>query len=118
VTPAERWPRIVSSIVSRPRGALIAERLWRPHVDMDAGLDGSPLSQVSVEGILVRHFRSWFTLSAFLLASLMPLAGCGLVAAPCRVGSAALKIVPLAGQVAAAPTDACADVIDPTPTKS
>lgn len=46
------------------------------------------------------------------------LAGCGLVAAPCRVGSAALKIVPLVGQVAAAPTDACANVIDPTPTRS
>ena len=39
--------------------------------------------------------------------------GCGLVAAPCRVGSAALKIVPLVGHVAAAPTDACAGVIDP-----
>jgi hypothetical protein len=49
---------------------------------------------------------------------LLPLAGCGLFAAPCRVGSAALKIVPVAGQVAAAPTDACADTIDPTPTKS
>jgi hypothetical protein len=46
------------------------------------------------------------------------LSGCGLVAAPCRVGSAVLKIVPIAGQVAAAPTDACANVIDPTPTKS
>ncbi|WP_428483722.1 DUF6726 family protein [Rhodopila sp.] len=46
------------------------------------------------------------------------LSGCGLFAAPCRVGSAALKIVPLAGQVAAAPTDACANAIDPTPTRS
>ncbi|RQS76109.1 hypothetical protein DID96_02210 [Burkholderia sp. Bp8963] len=41
------------------------------------------------------------------------LAGCGLAAAPCRVASAGLKIVPLVGHVAAAPTDACADVIDP-----
>jgi hypothetical protein len=41
------------------------------------------------------------------------LAGCGAVAAPCRVGSAALKIVPLVGHVAAAPTDACAEAIDP-----
>ncbi len=48
----------------------------------------------------------------------LPLSGCGLFAAPCRVGSAALKIVPLVGQVAAAPTDACANVIDSTPTKS
>ncbi len=46
------------------------------------------------------------------------LSGCGLVAAPCRVTSAGLKIVPLVGPVAAAPTDACANVIDPTPTRS
>jgi len=39
--------------------------------------------------------------------------GCGAVAAPCRVGSAALKVVPLVGHAAAAPTDACAEVIDP-----
>lgn len=49
-----------------------------------------------------------------LLVSLsLMLSGCGLVAAPCRVGSAALKIVPLVGHIAAAPTDACAGVIDP-----
>jgi hypothetical protein len=48
-----------------------------------------------------------------LLATTILLAGCGLAAAPCRVGSAALKIVPVVGHVAAAPTDACADVIDP-----
>jgi hypothetical protein len=41
------------------------------------------------------------------------LTGCGLLAAPCRVGSAALDIVPLVGHVAAAPTDACASAIDP-----
>jgi len=46
------------------------------------------------------------------------LSGCGLVAAPCRVGSAGLKIVPVVGQVAAAPADACANTIDPTPTRS
>ena len=39
--------------------------------------------------------------------------GCGLAAAPCRIASAGLKIVPLVGHVAAAPTDACAEVIDP-----
>lgn len=49
-------------------------------------------------------------IAAFGLACL--LSGCGLFAAPCRVGSAALKIVPLVGHVAAAPTDACADAID------
>jgi len=41
------------------------------------------------------------------------LSGCGLAAAPCRIASAGLKIVPVVGNVAAAPTDACADVIDP-----
>ena len=41
------------------------------------------------------------------------LSGCGVVAAPCRVTSAALDMVPLVGHVAAVPTDACAEVIDP-----
>lgn len=45
----------------------------------------------------------------------LTLAGCGVVAAPCRVGSAALKMVPAAGDVAAMPTDGCANVIDPDP---
>lgn len=53
-----------------------------------------------------------------LLAALCTLSGCGLFAAPCRVASAGLKIIPLVGQVAAAPTDGCANVIDSTPTKS
>ncbi|MGI4796891.1 MAG: DUF6726 family protein [Janthinobacterium lividum] len=57
------------------------------------------------------------TLLALLLASSL-LSGCGLFAAPCRIASAGLKIVPVIGQVAAAPTDGCANVIDPTPTKS
>ncbi len=48
-----------------------------------------------------------------LIALCLSLGGCGVVAAPCRVGSGALKAVPLVGHVAAAPTDACADVIDP-----
>lgn len=43
----------------------------------------------------------------------LALSGCGLAAAPCRIASAGLKIVPVVGHVAAAPTDACADVIDP-----
>ncbi len=53
-----------------------------------------------------------------MLVVCLSLSGCGAVAFPCRVGSATLKIVPLVGQVAAAPTDACADVIDPTLTRS
>lgn len=48
-----------------------------------------------------------------LLALSAGMTGCGLAAAPCRVASAGLKIVPLVGHVAAAPTDACAAVIDP-----
>ena len=56
--------------------------------------------------------------TALLALFALPLAGCGLFAAPCRVGSAALKIVPLVGDIAAAPTDGCANVIDPTPTRS
>jgi hypothetical protein len=43
------------------------------------------------------------------------LSGCGLVAAPCRIGSALIKIVPVVGHPAAVPTDACAEFIDPTP---
>ena len=41
------------------------------------------------------------------------LTGCGVAAAPCRVGSAVLDMVPLVGHAAAAPTDACASAIDP-----
>lgn len=48
-----------------------------------------------------------------LLLTCTLLSGCGVVAAPCRIASAGLKIVPLVGHIAAAPTDACADVIDP-----
>ncbi|QQB34457.1 phosphoribosylglycinamide formyltransferase [Achromobacter deleyi] len=50
----------------------------------------------------------------WLLVSLLclPCTGCGLAAAPCRVTSAVIKIVPVVGGVAAAPTDACADIID------
>lgn len=41
------------------------------------------------------------------------LSGCGVLAAPCRVGSAVIKMVPVVGHAAALPTDACAAVIDP-----
>ncbi|WP_198951267.1 DUF6726 family protein [Pigmentiphaga sp. NML080357] len=46
------------------------------------------------------------------MAFAVTLNGCGVVAAPCRVASAGLKIVPVVGDIAAAPTDACAAVID------
>jgi hypothetical protein len=48
---------------------------------------------------------------AVLLCAMV--SNCGLVAAPCRVASAAIKIVPVVGHPAATPTDACAEVIDP-----
>ena len=48
-----------------------------------------------------------------VLGLLLLVSGCGAVAAPCRVGSAVLKVVPLVGHLAAAPTDGCAEVIDP-----
>ncbi len=57
----------------------------------------------------VFRFACWVS----VLSCAFALSGCGLAAAPCRVASAGLKIVPLVGHVAAAPTDACADVIDP-----
>jgi hypothetical protein len=41
------------------------------------------------------------------------LSGCGLLAAPCRVTSAVVKVVPVVGKTAALPLDACATVIDP-----
>ena len=50
------------------------------------------------------------------LAALMlcvTLSGCGALAAPCRLASAVIKIVPVVGHAAALPTDACAAVIDP-----
>ncbi len=50
---------------------------------------------------------------ALLLAICLCLSGCGLVAAPCRVASAVIKIVPVVGHAAATPTDACAEIIDP-----
>jgi hypothetical protein len=54
-------------------------------------------------------------LSRILLAALLvtSLSGCGLLAAPCRVASAVIKIVPVVGHAAALPTDACAAALDP-----
>lgn len=60
----------------------------------------------------------WVLRAAMVSLGCMSLVGCGLAAAPCRVGAAVIKIVPVVGGVAAAPADACANVIDPTPTGS
>ena len=48
-----------------------------------------------------------------LVLACLPLIGCGVVAAPCRVSSALIDMVPIVGHVAATPTDACAEAIDP-----
>ena len=53
--------------------------------------------------------------AALLLTTILAIAGCGAAAAPCRVGSAALKILPAIGHTLAEPTDSCAEAIDPNP---
>jgi hypothetical protein len=47
-----------------------------------------------------------------ILASGASVSGCGVVAFPVRTASAAVKIVPVAGDVVAYPLDKTADVID------
>ena len=47
-----------------------------------------------------------------LLAVVGGLPGCGVVALPFRATSAVVKIVPVAGDVVAAPLDVTADAID------
>lgn len=54
-----------------------------------------------------------FARIAAVLTACVTVTGCGLAAAPCRVASAAIKIVPVVGHPAAVPTDACAEAIDP-----
>ncbi|WP_338016847.1 DUF6726 family protein [Noviherbaspirillum saxi] len=53
--------------------------------------------------------------SRLVLVLLIPVvvSGCGVLAAPCRIASAGIKMVPIIGHAAALPTDACAAVIDP-----
>lgn len=58
--------------------------------------------------LLLRRFLGM----TLVLAVSATLTGCGVVAAPVRVTSAAVKIVPVAGDVVAAPLDVTADVID------
>ena len=48
-----------------------------------------------------------------MLVLSLSMSGCGVLAAPCRVASAVIKIVPVIGHAAALPTDTCAAVIDP-----
>lgn len=62
---------------------------------------------------MTRFFRLRQQLGAMMiLAATVGMAGCGVVAAPVRVTSAVVKVVPVAGDVVAAPLDVTADVID------
>lgn len=47
-----------------------------------------------------------------ILATPLSLSACGLVALPVRTASAVVKVVPVAGDIVAAPLDATADAID------
>jgi hypothetical protein len=48
-----------------------------------------------------------------IITACLSMAGCGVLAAPCRVASAVIKVIPVVGHAAALPTDTCAAVIDP-----
>jgi hypothetical protein len=65
-------------------------------------------------GAMVRHgLRARRLAPAALLAVLgLGLSGCGLVALPFRVTGDGLKVVPVAGDIAAVPFDAAGDAID------
>ncbi|MFZ5782583.1 MAG: DUF6726 family protein [Pseudomonadota bacterium] len=58
--------------------------------------------------------KPFSSLSRFLVlaAAAVSLAACGVVAAPVRGTSAVVKVVPVAGDVVAAPLDVTADTID------
>jgi hypothetical protein len=43
----------------------------------------------------------------------LPFPGCGMAAAPCRITSAVIDMVPVVGRTAATLTDSCAEAIDP-----
>lgn len=63
------------------------------------------------------HLTQWFSRTrlpgaVLMLAMAASLAGCGVVALPFRATSAVVKVVPVAGDVVAAPLDVTADAID------
>ena len=65
------------------------------------------------QGIVTHCFRRDRLLGVMLiLAVATSLAGCSVVAAPVRTTSAVVKVVPVAGDVVAAPLDVTANVID------
>ncbi len=59
-----------------------------------------------------KPFQKFLSIAVVTLFAI-GLNGCGVLAAPCRLASAAIKIVPVVGHVAALPTDGCAAIIDP-----
>lgn len=75
------------------------------------GSDDSDLGGRRASKPAPRNLRRWWALFA-ILPFVTSVAGCGLLAAPCRVASAGLKIIPGVGGALATPTDACAAVID------
>ncbi len=63
--------------------------------------------------LLIPYFQPSRLLGVTLiLVAAVGLAGCGVVAAPVRVTSSVVKVVPVAGDVVAAPLDVTADTID------
>ena len=56
--------------------------------------------------------RSRLPAVMLILAAAASLAGCGVVALPFRATSAVVKVVPVAGDVVAAPLDGVADTVD------
>lgn len=59
--------------------------------------------------VRLKPFISTLLVMAMILPSL---AGCGVVAAPCRIGEAGARTVPVIGDVVGTVLGACADVID------
>jgi hypothetical protein len=49
---------------------------------------------------------------ALAVAVISQFSSCAVVALPCRLASATLKVIPVVGHPAAAPFDACASAID------
>ncbi|VVD65349.1 lipoprotein [Pandoraea cepalis] len=87
---------------SRSRPATVDRQALRTPDVGDATLASKPAP---------RNLRRWWALFA-ILPFVTSVSGCGLMAAPCRVASAGLKIIPGVGGVLATPTDACAAAID------
>jgi hypothetical protein len=61
---------------------------------------------------MVFHLPRCFLHALLIVAAAASLTGCGVVAFPVRTTSAAVKIVPVAGDVVAYPLDKTADAID------